>query len=629
LKVLNKKLLIKIVKGVNIMELEDNYSNFDDYIDYNTTAKVFKTARILALIIFLVSTLVFVLNFIHPAPNTILGMISSITDQSLFYMIISFTVLLYSTDYNEKLKPLIYFLNGIVIFICVLALLSFLGLFNINSWMKIYCESYIFGVYNMLSYGFLLYALVHKKYIKETQLLALLNIVIGFGGLLFYSSSFSLNFPHIFHYIFFHIVLTIVFLIFYPTEGLLKSLVLKTSVSHLSRKVIVFIMGFVFILCFAVIYLNSSFNITRPAVYVSVGTIAFIILLLLFYSNKLSSIDIQREISEENALKLQENMSEIQDLSKVAIVNYDDDGYNWTSEIFTILDIPNPKANINEDILLEHSVPEYKDKLADYFNNLNPNFVNNPFITKVETGKGDIKYLKIFAKYNINGSSSSKYVGFIQDVTEIVTMQNELKVAFENQSILLKEVHHRVKNNLQIILSLLNLEDRFNHGDYSNVIKQTKTNISSMALIHEQVYQSSDVAHVDANDYFKQSFENLFKLYGSENIHLNLDIDHVNLRMDKSIPLSLIMNELALNTIKYAFPNGEEGNFNVVLKEIDGFVNIDVFDDGVGVGDDFDMSNSGSLGFNIITNLIVQLDADLSLLRDIDGFGVKIQFKNL
>ena len=87
--------------------------------------------------------------------------------------------------------------------------------------------------------------------------------------------------------------------------------------------------------------------------------------------------------------------------------------------------------------------------------------------------------------------------------------------------------------------------------------------------------------------------------------------------MDKSIPLSLIINELALNTIKYAFPNNEKGSFNVILKEIEGVVNIQVFDDGVGVPVDFDFNTSNSLGMSIINNLILQLDADLYMLNDI------------
>ena len=98
--------------------------------------------------------------------------------------------------------------------------------------------------------------------------------------------------------------------------------------------------------------------------------------------------------------------------------------------------------------------------------------------------------------------------------------------------------------------------------------------------------------------------------------------------MDKSIPLSLIINELALNTIKYAFPNNEKGSFNVILKEIEGVVNIQVFDDGVGVPVDFDFNTSNSLGMSIINNLILQLDADLYMLNDIKGFGVHISFKN-
>ena len=599
--------------------------HFDEFINENTVKKTFLASRILFSIVLIVSILIFILDYTGAFNNTVLTYISSFTDQSLFYILISISALLLPSKYGEKLRPLIYVFTGIVIFICILSVLSYLQLFGIQNWMHIYCESFIFGMYNMLSYGFLLYATVSKKYTKIAQIIAVIGIVIGYGGLINYLCMYPINAPRIFHYLLYHMILSAAFLIYYPTEEYLKPLVLNTRSSHLGRRVIYSCAVFITIVVLIVVYLKDINYIGYRAPYVAVGAISFIVLLMFFYSNKLSISEIERNYSEENALKLQENMTEIQDLSKVAIVYKEPEGYNWTDEIFIILEIPNPQKSLSEDIILEHTVPEYKEKLLKHYESFTEFNKDYTFINKVQTGKGNIKYLKLIVKFK---GDINSFIGFVQDVTENVNTQNELKNTLKNQSILLKEVHHRVKNNLQIILSLLNLEERFNKDNPENVIKQTKSSISSMALIHEQVYQSSDVSHVNANEYFKQSLENLFNLYSTENIDLNLDIDHVDLKMDKSIPLSLIINELALNTIKYAFPNNEKGSFNVILKEIEGVVNIKVFDDGVGVPVDFDFNTSNSLGMSIINNLILQLDADFSRLNDIDGFGVHISFKN-
>ena len=149
-----------------------------------------------------------------------------------------------------------------------------------------------------------------------------------------------------------------------------------------------------------------------------------------------------------------------------------------------------------------------------------------------------------------------------------------------------------------------------------------------MATIHEQVYNSSDVAHVDSENYIQLTLENLFSLYSS-NINLNLDIENHEVWMDKAIPIGLIINELGLNTIKYAFNEDEIGNFYVKFRvNNNNICELDVWDDGRGLPDDFNFETSKSLGFTIIQSLIKQLDGESALLDIPKGFGLKITFKN-
>ena len=130
---------------------------------------------------------------------------------------------------------------------------------------------------------------------------------------------------------------------------------------------------------------------------------------------------------------------------------------------------------------------------------------------------------------------------------------------------------------MQIILSLINLELKFNHEDYENILKKTRNRILSMASIHEQVYNSSDITHVNSDEYLKLTLENLFNLYSS-NIKLHLDIISHELHMDKAIPLGLIINELGLNSIKYAFDDDEKGNFYVKYREENNLCKLTIWD---------------------------------------------------
>lgn len=216
----------------------------------------------------------------------------------------------------------------------------------------------------------------------------------------------------------------------------------------------------------------------------------------------------------------------------------------------------------------------------------------------------------------------------IKDVTDEYEKENELKVLLNDQKVLIKEVHHRVKNNLQIILSLLNLELRFHDGDYEWILNKTRNRISTMATIHQQVYDSSDSAHVDA---LKCTEVCLQKLFGSDNsnIKFHLDVESHDLSMDKAIPFSLILNELAMNSINFAFKENEEGNFYVKFGVYDDMYELDIWDDGVGLPEGTDIKNPKTLGFTIIKSLISQLDGEYNELPLSKGFGIKIIFKNV
>ena len=187
----------------------------------------------------------------------------------------------------------------------------------------------------------------------------------------------------------------------------------------------------------------------------------------------------------------------------------------------------------------------------------------------MKTSTGKIKYIEDFivAEFDENGDLI-KRVRFMHEITSLIEKENKLEELSEERKILLQEIHDRVKNNLQLILSFLNLEDRYNHDDPYYVINQVRNRIRTMALTHEEVYNSPSVSEVDMNSFITKDMTNLFRLYTDGNIKLNFNIEHIMLNMEDIIPLGLFINELALNTIKYAFPNKEEGNFYISFKKV-------------------------------------------------------------
>lgn len=166
---------------------------------------------------------------------------------------------------------------------------------------------------------------------------------------------------------------------------------------------------------------------------------------------------------------------------------------------------------------------------------------------------------------------------------------------------LLKDVHHDVKNNLQVLISLLNLEGRFDTSSKQEIIDKSAERIRSMALSHEKVYESEDIAHVNLNSFLTSFVRDMNALNSKSNIITNISAEDIEVKLDISIPLGLIINEILSNVAKHAFPNDEEGHLNINLtREGDDAILI-IGDDGVGMPDD--VGPGSSLGMTIIYSL--------------------------
>ncbi len=203
-----------------------------------------------------------------------------------------------------------------------------------------------------------------------------------------------------------------------------------------------------------------------------------------------------------------------------------------------------------------------------------------------------------------------------------VRRQAETKVreSLKEKEILLKEIHHRVKNNLQVVSSLLRLQAAGIKDEATAALfYESQTRVRSMALIHEELYQAGNLARVDFASYLRRLLPDLARTYradASEKIDLKIEAQDVSLPVDRAIPCGLIVNELITNALKHAFPDGRPGNILVRLEAQAEQTLLAVRDDGVGFPPDLDFRQSRSLGLQLICTLANQLGGTLSLKRD-------------
>lgn len=201
--------------------------------------------------------------------------------------------------------------------------------------------------------------------------------------------------------------------------------------------------------------------------------------------------------------------------------------------------------------------------------------------------------------------------------------------SLREKEILLQEVHHRVKNNLQVISSLVNMQVRkLPRGQSREALEECRSRVQAIALIHEKLYQSKDFARVPFSDYARSLVANVFHATGvsPESVSLQVAIDELALPVDKAIPCGLILNELITNALKHAFRDGRVGTIRVELDKLDGGrLRLVVRDDGIGLPPGLDVRTSGSLGLQLVRMLTEQIGGDLEVRTDGGtSFGVKV-----
>ncbi|MGB9936953.1 MAG: CHASE4 domain-containing protein [Methanobacterium sp.] len=222
------------------------------------------------------------------------------------------------------------------------------------------------------------------------------------------------------------------------------------------------------------------------------------------------------------------------------------------------------------------------------------------------------------------------YCAIVRDITYRKQTENQIKKSLHEKEAMLKEIHHRVKNNMQIVSSLLSLQSRYiKDREAASVFKESQNRVKSMALVHERLYQSEGLAMIDFPDYIKNLINELFRSYGVSDkiVKLYIDTDEIFLNADTAIPCGLIINELVTNSLKYAF-NGDNGKICIGMYKENEKIVLSIMDNGKGLPEGFNLEEAETLGLRLVKSLVSQLNGTLEL-RNNNGAEFRIIFTPL
>lgn len=216
-------------------------------------------------------------------------------------------------------------------------------------------------------------------------------------------------------------------------------------------------------------------------------------------------------------------------------------------------------------------------------------------------------------------------IGNHEDITERKRTHLELKQSLEEKEVLLREIHHRVKNNLQVISSILQMEsNQHENAEARQALQDMQLRIKSMGLVHERLYQSPELSHVDVQDYLTQLAHNVLQTYSrGEHPALDLDVQEMELPLDKAIPCGLVATELLSNACQHAFPDGRTGTVRLSARCSDETCTLTVSDDGVGMPEDV---SGDSLGLQLVDMLAAQLDGTVEFTGE-EGTTATLTFE--
>jgi PAS domain S-box-containing protein len=250
---------------------------------------------------------------------------------------------------------------------------------------------------------------------------------------------------------------------------------------------------------------------------------------------------------------------------------------------------------------------------------------------KIITKSGEEKWINYSARI-INFNGKRAVIGTSTDITEKKIADEALKKSLREKEILLKEIHHRVKNNLQIVTSLLKLQSSYVKDEsVKRLFQESQNRVHSMSLIHQKLYQTKDLSHIEFKDYIETVVTHLQHSFGllEDRVNISIDVQNIVMSIDNAIPAGLVINELVSNSLKHAFPEGRKGSIyiNLAYDEFNREYWLVVRDNGIGIPSDFDIKSTSSFGLKLVSTLVNQMSGMLEIVLK-GGTEYRIMFKS-
>ena len=278
------------------------------------------------------------------------------------------------------------------------------------------------------------------------------------------------------------------------------------------------------------------------------------------------------------------------------------------------------------EYLFKDQTLEINNKLP---NNISDTVVN--FETYLKSKYGEL--IPVLLSKSVIKDENGNVMGIVcigNNIVEIKEAEGKIKASLNEKELLLRELHHRVKNNLQIILSLINLQSNgIKDQQDLEIFRESQSRVKSLAIIHEKLYQSADFASINFEEYIQSLVSYLLSYYSTNNIIVDINVEKdIILNMDTAVPCGLIINELVTNSIKFAFPGKKTGKIYIQLRYEDGSLILIIGDNGVGLPDGIDFENSQKLGLQLVKTLTDQLEGKIQYNGE-NGTEFRIKFKEL
>ena len=293
----------------------------------------------------------------------------------------------------------------------------------------------------------------------------------------------------------------------------------------------------------------------------------------------------------------------------------------WSDETYRIFGLKPQSQIMNFEVFLKMVHPDYREAIREktrlaLISDDNP--YKADYQISLPDGQARFLYEEAMIKRNVHGKPI-RILGIIRDITSRRVAEEKTRASLKEKETLLREIHHRVKNNMAVIGSLLMLQsDNSKDHHVKEALKESQNRVYAMSAVHEALYKSESITDIDLKCYLSKISEILIRAYSVNpgKVTLKIEGEDVNIDIKKASPLGLVINELISNSLKYAFPDQRKGEITMTVKKHLNFLDLCVADNGIGMSEGDEWQHSESLGINLVTTLIEdQLDGSIRILN--------------